>query len=335
MESRKLWATAAGLALLTGGVAVASFAGSADAEELKIGTLAPKQSIWGQVFQVWETAVDKKSDGKLQLNFFYNGQQGDEAAMVGKMKAGQLDGAAITSVGLSKIYLPVLALQLPGTLTTWDKLEAAQTQLRGEFETGIKNAGFDLVGWGNVGQAHFFTKDGKVSVPSDLGGKKPYVWRDDVVSPVFFNVVGATPVPLNVPEVLPQLRTGAVNALNAPALAVEQLQWGAELDSVSEDVTGCAIGALVFSSAKVAALPGDLREILTTTGGFAGKALGQKVKDEDAAAYSRLSSKMSVVSYGDSERSQWKKAFADTRTKLGQGTFDPGLISRIEAIAGL
>lgn len=335
MESRKKWAAAAGLALLTGGVAVASWSGAASAEELKIGTLAPKQSIWGQVFQVWETAVDKKSDGKLQLQFFYNGQQGDEAAMVGKMKAGQLDGAAITAVGLSKIYLPVLALQLPGALTTWDKLESAQSQLRSEFETGIKNAGFDLIGWGNVGQAHFFTKGSKVATPSDLKSMKPYMWRDDQISPVFYQVVGATPVPLNVPEVLPQLRTGAVNALNSPSLAVEQLQWGGELDHVAEDPTGCAIGALVFSSAKVAALPGDLREILVTTGGFAGTALGQKVKDEDAAAYARLSSSKTVVSYSDGERSQWKQAFATTRTKLGQGTFDSGLISKIESIAGL
>ncbi len=335
MESRKKWAVAAGLALLTGGVAVASWSGSADAEELKIGTLAPKQSIWGQVFQVWETAVDKKTDGKLKLQFFYNGQQGDEAAMVGKIKAGQLDGAAITAVGLSKIYLPILALQLPGTLNTWDKLETAQSQLRGQFETGVKNAGFELLGWGNVGQAHFFTKGSKVSVPSDLQSMKPYMWRDDTVTPKFYDVVGATPVPLNVPEVLPQLRTGAVNALNAPALAVEQLQWGGELDHVAEDVTGCAIGALVFSSAKVAALPGDLREVLVSTGGFAGMALGQKVKDEDAAAYTRLASKMSVVSYSDGERSQWNKAFADTRAKLGQGTFDPGLIKQIEGIAGL
>src|SRR4051812_30138352 len=91
-------------------------------DTLKIGTLAPKQSIWGQVFAVWATAVDKKSDSKLKLDFFYNGQQGDEGAMVSKMKAGQLDGAAITAVGLSKIYKPILALQIPGALTSWDKL---------------------------------------------------------------------------------------------------------------------------------------------------------------------------------------------------------------------
>ncbi len=95
--------------------ALAIFAGTqpseaSAAEVLKFGTLAPKQSIWGSVFQVWEKAVFKKSDEKLSLLFDYNGQQGDEGAMAGKIKAGQLDGAAVTAVGLSKFYKPVVAM---------------------------------------------------------------------------------------------------------------------------------------------------------------------------------------------------------------------------------
>ena len=63
-------------------------------EVIKVGTLAPKASPWGKVFTVWEKAVKEKSGGKLELQFFYNGQQGDEGAMVGKMKAGQLDSGS-------------------------------------------------------------------------------------------------------------------------------------------------------------------------------------------------------------------------------------------------
>lgn len=304
-------------------------------EKLKIGTLAPKQSIWGQVFQVWETAVKKKSDGKLELQFFYNAQQGDEGAMVGKMKAGQLDGAAITAVGLSKIYQPILALQLPGALTTWEKLEKAQGELKKDFEKGVNDAGFELLGWGNVGQAHFFTKGDAVKTPSQLKSKKPYMWRDDKISPVFYQVVGATPVPLNVPEVLPQLKTGAVNAINAPSLAVEQLQWAPELSNVGEDVTGCAVGALVVTSGKMKSMPGDLKTILVDTGAIASKALGEKIKAEDKAAFERLKGKMTLIKLSDAERAEWTKAFKETRSRLSQGTFDAALVKKIEGFAGL
>src|SRR5262249_10267061 len=135
--------------------AAALLAGVGDADEaraeevIKIGTLAPASSPWGQVFKIWADAVSKKSDGKLTLQFFWNGQQGDEGAMVGKMKAGQLDGAAITAVGLSKIYKPINALQMPGLFTTWAKLDAARDAMKSEFEKGARDAGFLISGWGD------------------------------------------------------------------------------------------------------------------------------------------------------------------------------------------
>ncbi len=315
--------------------------GTASAGEvIKIGTLAPKQSVWGQVFQVWETAVRKKTsedregkNPKAEIQFFYNGQQGDEGAMVSKMKAGQLDGAAITAVGLSKIYKPILALQLPGALTTWEKLEKAQNSLKDEFEKGVKDAGFDLMGWGHVGRARLFLKgDGKVKSPSDLKSRKPYMWRDDIISPVFYQVVGATPVPLNVPEVLPNLKTGAVDTLNAPSLAVEQLQWAPQLNQAGEQVTGCAIGALVISSSRMKSLPGDVRTVILDTGALAAKALTTKIKDEDTAAYDRMTRKMSKFSVDEAE---FAKTFKEVRKRLSQGTFSADLVKKIEEAGGV
>jgi TRAP-type C4-dicarboxylate transport system substrate-binding protein len=302
-------------------------------ETIKIGTLAPQQSVWGKVFEVWKAGVSKKSEGKLELQFFYNGQQGDEGAMVGKMKAGQLDGAAITAVGLSKIHKPILALQVPGALTTWDKVQRAQDALKGDFEKGVSDAGFKLLGWGNVGRAHLFLKgDAAVSKPSDLKSRKPYMWRDDIISPVFYSVVGVNPVPLNVPEVLPQLKTGAVDTVNAPALAVEQLQWAPQLNQVSEQVTAVAVGALVVSGSRLNALPGDLRTILLDTGAIASKALGDKIKNEDEAAYGRMSSKMKKYSV---DAGAFNQVFKQVRDRLKQGTFPADLVKKIEDIGGV
>lgn len=295
------------LALLVG-VGVSEDANAA--EVIKIGTLAPGASPWGQVFKVWAEAVSKKSDGKLELQFFYNGQQGDEGAMVGKMKAGQLDGSAVTAVGLSKIYKPILALQMPGLFTTWAKLDAARDTMKGEFEKGAKDAGFAILGWGDIGAAHVMSKGVAIKAPEDIKGKKPYMWRDDAVAPVLFQVIGGiTPVPLNVPEVLPNLNTGAVNLLTAPALAAEQLQWASKLDTIVEDTAGLAIGALVLSSKRLDALPEDLRTILLDTGKIAANALTKRIRTEDDAAFARMKSKMTVIKLTADERAKWEAVF--------------------------
>ena len=49
----------------------------ADPTTLKVGTLAPGDSPWGQVFKVWKHAVEERSSNQLQLQFFWNGTQGD------------------------------------------------------------------------------------------------------------------------------------------------------------------------------------------------------------------------------------------------------------------
>lgn len=326
--------------------AAASAEAPARTESIKIGSLAPGESPWGQVFKVWQKAVrertklpdgQKTANGKsyaLDITFFWNGQQGDEAAMVAKMKSGQLDGAAITGVGLAQIHRPILVLQMPGLFDSWAKLDRARDALKSEFEKAVGDAGFALVGWGDVGLAHSMSKGFPVYSPADMKGKKPYVWRDDPITPTVFQVIGGvTPVPLGVPEVLPQLNSGTVNVVTAPALAAEQLQWASRLDHVNTQVVGVGIGALVLTSKKLDSLPGDQKAILLETGAVAGKALTARIRNEDAQAMNRLKSKMTAYESNQAQRDEWAKVFKEVRSRLAKGTFPADLVKRVEDLA--
>jgi TRAP-type C4-dicarboxylate transport system substrate-binding protein len=164
-------------------------------------------------------------------------------------------------------------------------------------------------------------------------GKKPYMWRDDDVQPVLYQVIGGvTPVPLGVPEVLPNLNTGAINLVNAPSLAAEQLQWSSKLDTINEDVSALAIGALVLSSKRLEALPEDLRTILMDTGRIASNALTKRIRAEDDAAFARMKGKMTVVTLSADEKTRWEALFKQVRQRLAQGTFPPDLVARLEAM---
>jgi TRAP-type C4-dicarboxylate transport system substrate-binding protein len=304
------------------------------AEVIKIGTLAPAASPWGQVFKVWADAVTQKSGGAVELQFFFNGTQGDEAAMVGKMKAGQLDGAVVTAVGLGKIYKPILALQMPGLFTTWSKLDAARNAMKGDFEKGAKDAGFSLLGWGDVGAVHIFSKGFAVKAPDDVKGKKPYMWRDDDSQPVLYQVIGGVqPVPLNVPEVLPNLNLGAINIVDAPSLAAEQLQWSSKLDTINEEVVAMAIGAVVVSSKRIEGLAQDQRTIVLETGRIAANALTKRIRAEDAAAFARIKGKMTVTTPSADDKKKWDAIYKQTRERLKQGVFPADLVNKLEALA--
>ncbi|HEX7604976.1 MAG TPA: TRAP transporter substrate-binding protein DctP, partial [Polyangiaceae bacterium] len=277
----------------------------------------------GQVFKVWKTAVDTKSGGSLQLQFFWNAQQGDESAMVGKIRTGQLDGAAITANGLGQIYKQVLVLQLPGLFHDWAKLDHARDQMKATFDTEFDKQGFKILGWGDVGRAHVMSKGFAVKTPGDMKHKNTYYIAGDPVGPVMYSVIGdVTPKQVGVPEILPGLTNGTINVVVAPPLAAEQLQWAARLDNINTGVGGFGIGAVVFSSAKLKSLPADAQAILIDTGKLAGAALTVRIRNEDDLAYTRLIGRMTKYDPNAAEQAEWTKLFADTRAKLRGTTFN-------------
>lgn len=331
MWLRRSLATLGALTLLAGITA----SGEANAEEdVSFGTLAPEESPWGKVFKAWAKAVAKKSDGKMKLTWYFNGSQGDEKAMIAKIRSGQLNGAAVTSVGLSDVYKPFLALQMPGLFTSWETLDKARDAVMPEFQEGAKKEGFEVVGSGDVGLAHTMSKGKAIKSPDDLASMKVYAWSDDIMAPTTASVIGYTPVKSSVPGLLPALSSARINVITVPALAATQLQWAAHLDHVNEQVAGVGIGGLVVSKSKLESLDGDLRSVLLKTGNKAGKMLTERIRDEDEKAYKHVKKKMTVVKLSDAEQARWRSVFKKVRKKLGQGTFSPELVQKLEGLAG-
>src|SRR5688572_29639161 len=81
--------------------------------EVKIASLAPAGSAWAKILEEGGRDIEAKTAGRVKVKFFFSGQQGDERDVVRKMKVGQLDGSAITAVGLGLIKSDVRVLELP------------------------------------------------------------------------------------------------------------------------------------------------------------------------------------------------------------------------------
>lgn len=318
-------------------LAVVGAPGRAHAAEhtLRIATLAPKNSSWGKVFRSWRKAVRKKSNDRLDLDIYYNAVQGGDDAMVAKMKSGQLDGASLTAVGLSRIYRDVLVLQMPGVLDDWATLDRVREAVRGDLERGFVREGFTVLGWGDIGLVRQMSKGFAVRVPSDLRGKNPLVWRNEPIGPMVYGAIGGVvPVPLGPPEVLPALRAGKVNVVSAPMLAAEQLQWTASLDHVSARASVCAVGGTVIRTQALEALPADLREAFLDIQRTLGRKTTKRIRKLDAKAFTRVSKKMTVVEMTAAETEEWRKILKPIVQRLGSGTFDKALVDRVLELSG-
>ena len=305
-------------------------------QTFRIATIAPKASSWGKVYDAWQKALKKKTDGKLELEIYYNGVQGNEDAMVSKMKTGQLHGATITATGLSLIYKNVLVLQIPGVLTNWEQLDHVRKEVQPDLDAGIKAAGFDIVGWGDVGLVRQFTKGFEIHRPEDVKGKRPAVWRNEPTGPALYSTIGGTvPVPVDAMEMLPALRAGSVDLIAAPSLAAEQLQWTPYLDHVNDEVIVCALGALIFKGGVLDALPPDLKATWDDLQKRVSASQQGRIRKLDDDAYNRIIQKMTVVKLTKAERDEWEKLLRKVVTRLSRGTYDKALVNRILKVRGL
>jgi TRAP-type transport system periplasmic protein len=300
---------------LTAAMLAASFitagAGAAEAKSVvKLATLAPKQSPWGKVFTAWAQAVEKKTNNEVEVVWLWNGVAGPEENVVGKIRSGQLTGAAITAVGLSSVHKPIVALQMPGAFETWAQLDKARDSLKAGFDKAMTANGFYVSGWGDVGIARTMSRGFPVVSPKDVKGKSPASIREDIIGPKIYEVIGGvTARPGSVTEFLPMLNSGAIDILTTPSLAAEQLQWSSRLDHINTGVVAFGVGATLLSESELAKLSPEHRTIMEETGKIATQALTGRIRKEDDAAFERLQKKMKVHKQTAAERAEWMDVY--------------------------
>ncbi|MFT5433283.1 MAG: TRAP-type C4-dicarboxylate transport system substrate-binding protein, partial [Myxococcota bacterium] len=213
---------------------------------IKMATLAPANSAWMKVFKAAASEIEEKSKGRVKIKIYGGGSRGDEKVVIDKMKSGQLQGAAITSVGLAQIAPEVLVLQTPGLINNYKQLDYVREKLSDRFEKAFAKQGFKLVGWGDVGYTYLLSKT-PVKTPDDLKNAKPWVWSSDPVMAELYKLAGAQATPLPVPEVLQNLTTGVIESFYGSPLAAIALQWFTHAKYITNKKLAIGIGATVVT----------------------------------------------------------------------------------------
>ena len=311
---------------------VHSTAHADDVTTLRFATLAPHGSPWMKVMRAWDKSLSKETDGKVRLRFYSGGSQGDERDFVRKVRAGQMDGAAVTTTGLGIIVRPVLVLSAPGVATTYEQLSRIRTKMGGKFDKMFIEAGFKLIAWGDGGPNRLFSTQPFVK-PSDFKSRRPWAWKDDPIFAQYVRGTGANPVLIGVNEVYPGLQTGMVDTVPNSALGAVALQWYTKLKYMSKQRIGMIVGASVLKKEKFDALTPAQQKSLLDTGERAARALDKLGQKADKRSYDTLVKRgLQVVDLGP-HQAAWDKLAADTRNKLAGRVYSKALLKEVMAVA--
>ncbi len=298
--------------------------------ELRFATLAPADSPLGRGFADMDRDLSDRSSGQVRVRLFGGGAAGDERTIVRKLRDGQMDGAALTSVGLGTIAREVLVLQAPGLITSYAELDRVRGQLQGELNRAFQREGFTILGWGDAGRIRLFSTR-RIERPSDMRAGRPWIWRDSPTMEAFVNATGATGVPLSVNEVLPALSTGMVDTVVASSVTAVAMQWHGRLRFMSEQANGVIVGAIVVRSDRLALVPQALREHMLAQGRSQQSTFRRAGRRLDDRATETLRRRLTVVDM-EPYRAAWDATGTRANDALVGRLYSRAQVDRIRAI---
>ncbi|MGB8332483.1 MAG: TRAP transporter substrate-binding protein DctP [Polyangiales bacterium] len=318
------------LGLLISGDAFTSQALAEPTHQLRIATLAPRDSPLGEEYQKLKIGMRERTNGQVAMKMYYGGIAGDEITVVRKMRVGQLDGALITSTGLSALVRQVLVMEAPGLIRSYEELDAVREDLAPQLEALFDEAGYKLVAWGDAGKTRIFSTQ-KIVSPADLQKVRPWVWRDSATMRAFMKAAGANGVLLNLPEVYSALQTGLIDTVIASSVGVLAFQWHTKLKTMAKQAGGIVTGAFVIKKDHLESLPKEARDYIDEVSRETEEIFRREGRKIDDAAAETLAKRLKVVNLFRAQR-QWEIVQFEARESLVGRMYSRALLNRVQEI---
>ncbi|CUU08737.1 TRAP-type C4-dicarboxylate transport system, substrate-binding protein [Candidatus Thermokryptus mobilis] len=298
---------------------------------IKVATIAPDGSTWIKVLREYDSQIRKESNGRIGFKIYAGGVAGDEIDVLKKIRIGQYHAAGFTGVGIGEIAPNLRVLDSPFLFKSYDEVDYIYQKFNDEFEREIERGGFVLLGWAEVGFVYTFTKTPVYGI-DDLKKLKMWAWQGDPIAEAAYKVIGITPVPLSITEVLTSLQTGIIDGVYGSPLAILATQWFTRVKYMHDVPLSNASGALLISKRYFDSLPKDLQEILLKNGRKYMRKLVELSREENKNAIETLKRNGIMITEPSSKKvlSEYDEVGKKIRRELVGKVFSQIWLDKIE-----
>ncbi len=292
-------------------------------KQLRIGTLAPKNSLYHrqllELGEVWRGA----QGGNAKYLVYPDGSQGGEAELARRMRIGQLQGALLSVVGLREIEPSIAALQnMPLLFKSWEEVDYVREKMRPAMEKKFFDKGFIVLAWGDAGWVRFFSKEPAVR-PNDYKKMKFFAWGSEVEQQEIMKSLGYTPVPLETSDILPAIQTGMINVVPSTPYFALASQIYSIAPHMLEINWAPIVGALVLTRKAWDEMSPAAQQTLRAAGEKSGVQIRSQARQEVTQAVDAMKLRGLVVSRPTPEQMREWNDLAEKLYPRIRGTLVP------------
>jgi len=294
----------------------------AQEQQLRIGTLAPKNSLYHRQLmtlgEAWRTA---QGGGKYLV--YPDGSQGGETDMVRRMRIGQLQGGLLSVVGLREIEPSIAALQaMPLMFRSWEEVDYVREKMRPAMEKKFLDQGFVVLAWGDAGWVRFFSKK-PARHPDDYKAMKFFAWGGEAEQQEIMKRLGYTPVPLETADILPAIQTGMIDAVPSTPYFALATQIYTSAPNMLDLNWAPIVGALIVTKKSWDAMSPAAQQAVREAGAKAGAEIRAQARREVDAAVAAMQKRGLTVNTPDAAQLQAWDALAGRLHPQIRGTLVP------------
>ena len=273
---------------------------------IKLATLAPEGTEYYNLLLEMGQRWQEETNGEVILRIYPNGVVGRESDTIRKMRIGQIQASAMSSIGLADLTDQIQAFTIPMKFKDYDDVESVKEVMFDDISDGLSESGFKLLFLVDIGWVYWFSVN-EIAVPEDLRNAKIYTTAGDYVTVELFKRFGFNAIPVSETDILTGLQTGMINSMQTVPILSLSSGWFALMPNMLDLKWAVFIGAVIIDERVWSKIRPEHQKVMMEVAQEIGKKYQENGRKTDAQAIEMMKEYgMKVKTPTDEELKIWE-----------------------------
>ena len=273
---------------------------------IKLATLAPEGTEYYNLLLEMGQRWQEETNGEVILRIYPNGVVGRESDTIRKMRIGQIQASAMSSIGLADLTDQIQAFTIPMKFKDYDDVENVKEVMFDDISNGLSESGFKLLFLVDIGWVYWFSAN-EISVTEDLRNAKIYTTAGDYVTVELFKRFGFNAIPVSETDILTSLQTGMINSMQTVPILSLSSGWFALMPNMLDLKWAVFIGAVIIDERVWSKIRPEHQKVMMEVAQEIGKKYQENGRKTDAQAIEMMKEYgMKVKTPTDEELKIWE-----------------------------